>query len=110
MNYAIMLAGGVGQRMRTSGLPKQFLTVFGKTIMLRLIYRPALIVYSPIATFCFLNEIPPVTSLITGGILMSCHRVIPKRDRMICLRLLPLNILPSFLICIAMGIFLLRLC
>ena len=34
MNYAIMLAGGVGQRMRTSGLPKQFLTVFGKPIII----------------------------------------------------------------------------
>ena len=34
MNYAIILAGGVGQRMRTSGLPKQFLTVFGKPIII----------------------------------------------------------------------------
>ena len=33
MNYAIILAGGVGQRMRTSGLPKQFLKVFGKPVI-----------------------------------------------------------------------------
>lgn len=33
MNYAIILAGGVGQRMRTSGVPKQFLEVFGKPII-----------------------------------------------------------------------------
>lgn len=34
MNYAIILAGGVGQRMRTSGMPKQFLEVFGKPIII----------------------------------------------------------------------------
>ncbi|MDX8417492.1 IspD/TarI family cytidylyltransferase [Absicoccus intestinalis] len=34
MNYAIILAGGVGQRMRTSGLPKQFLKVFGKPVII----------------------------------------------------------------------------
>lgn len=33
MNYAIILAGGVGQRMRNSGMPKQFLEVFGKPII-----------------------------------------------------------------------------
>ena len=33
MNYAIILAGGVGQRMRNSGMPKQFLEVFGKPIL-----------------------------------------------------------------------------
>ena len=33
MNYAIILAGGVGQRMRSSGMPKQFLEVFGKPII-----------------------------------------------------------------------------
>ncbi len=34
MNFAIILAGGVGQRMRNSGLPKQFLEVFGKPIII----------------------------------------------------------------------------
>ncbi|OUO94592.1 IspD/TarI family cytidylyltransferase [Cloacibacillus sp. An23] len=34
MNYAIILAGGVGQRMRNSGMPKQFLEVFGKPIII----------------------------------------------------------------------------
>ena len=34
MNYAIILAGGVGQRMRSSGMPKQFLEVFGKPIII----------------------------------------------------------------------------
>ncbi|AJC12641.1 hypothetical protein JI75_08265 [Berryella intestinalis] len=34
MNYSIILAGGVGQRMRTSGTPKQFLEVFGKPIVI----------------------------------------------------------------------------
>ncbi len=33
MHYGLILAGGVGQRMRTSGLPKQFLEVFGKPII-----------------------------------------------------------------------------
>ena len=33
MNYALILAGGVGQRMRMSGMPKQFLNVFGKPIV-----------------------------------------------------------------------------
>ncbi|MCI8743960.1 MAG: 2-C-methyl-D-erythritol 4-phosphate cytidylyltransferase [Lachnospiraceae bacterium] len=33
MNYGLILAGGVGQRMRTTGMPKQFLEVFGKPII-----------------------------------------------------------------------------
>lgn len=33
MNNAIIFAGGVGSRMRTHGLPKQFLVVFGKPII-----------------------------------------------------------------------------
>jgi len=32
MNIGLILAGGVGQRMRTSGMPKQFLKVYGKPI------------------------------------------------------------------------------
>lgn len=34
MNYALILAGGVGQRMRSSGMPKQFLEVLGKPIII----------------------------------------------------------------------------
>lgn len=34
MNYGLILAGGTGQRMRTSGLPKQFLMVYGKPIII----------------------------------------------------------------------------
>ena len=34
MNFAIILAGGTGQRMRTSGMPKQFLMVYGKPILI----------------------------------------------------------------------------
>lgn len=34
MNYGLILAGGVGQRMRSSGMPKQFLQVFGKPIII----------------------------------------------------------------------------
>lgn len=34
MNYALILAGGVGQRMRNSGMPKQFLEVYGKPIII----------------------------------------------------------------------------
>lgn len=34
MNYAAILAGGVGQRMRSSGRPKQFLEVFRKPIII----------------------------------------------------------------------------
>lgn len=33
MNYAIILAAGAGQRMRNAGLPKQFLNLFGKPIV-----------------------------------------------------------------------------
>lgn len=39
MNYAIILAGGVGQRMRSSGLPKQFLEVFQKPIIIYTLER-----------------------------------------------------------------------
>lgn len=34
MNYGLILAGGVGQRMRSSGTPKQFLEVYGKPIII----------------------------------------------------------------------------
>jgi len=34
MNFGLILAGGTGQRMRTSGLPKQFLNVYGKPIII----------------------------------------------------------------------------
>lgn len=34
MNYGLILAGGVGQRMRNSGMPKQFLEVFRKPIII----------------------------------------------------------------------------
>ena len=34
MTYALILAAGVGQRMRSSGLPKQFLKLFGKPIII----------------------------------------------------------------------------
>ena len=34
MNTALILAGGTGQRMRTSGMPKQFLHVYGKPIII----------------------------------------------------------------------------
>lgn len=33
MNYAIILAAGVGQRMRNGGMPKQFVKVMGKPIV-----------------------------------------------------------------------------
>lgn len=33
MNYALVFAGGVGERMHTHGVPKQFLEVFGKPII-----------------------------------------------------------------------------
>ena len=34
MNIALILAGGTGQRMKTSGMPKQFLEVYGKPIII----------------------------------------------------------------------------
>jgi len=34
VNYAIILAAGVGQRMRNSGMPKQFLKLMGKPIVI----------------------------------------------------------------------------
>ena len=34
MNYGLILAGGVGQRMRRTGTPKQFLEVMGKPIII----------------------------------------------------------------------------
>ena len=34
MNYAIILAAGVGQRMRNGGMPKQFLKLLGKPIII----------------------------------------------------------------------------
>lgn len=34
MNHVIMLAGGVGMRMNTNGMPKQFLSLYGKPIII----------------------------------------------------------------------------
>ena len=34
MNIAVIFAGGVGTRMRTNGVPKQFLNVYGKPILI----------------------------------------------------------------------------
>jgi len=34
MNYAIILSGGIGTRMKTEGLPKQYLEVEGKPILI----------------------------------------------------------------------------
>lgn len=34
MNYAIILAAGVGQRMRNGGLPKQFVKLMGKPVII----------------------------------------------------------------------------
>ena len=34
MNFAIVLAAGVGQRMRNGGLPKQFVKLMGKPIVI----------------------------------------------------------------------------
>ena len=34
MNYVIILAGGVGQRMHNTGMPKQFLSIFQKPIII----------------------------------------------------------------------------
>jgi 2-C-methyl-D-erythritol 4-phosphate cytidylyltransferase len=39
MNYAIILAAGVGQRMRNGGLPKQFLKLMGKPIIIYTLER-----------------------------------------------------------------------
>ncbi len=39
MNLALILAAGVGQRMRNSGLPKQFLKLFGKPIIIYTLER-----------------------------------------------------------------------
>lgn len=39
MNYAIVLAAGVGQRMRNGGLPKQFLKLMGKPIVIYTLER-----------------------------------------------------------------------
>jgi 2-C-methyl-D-erythritol 4-phosphate cytidylyltransferase len=33
MNFAIILTGGVGQRLRSSGMPKQFIELYGKPIV-----------------------------------------------------------------------------
>ena len=37
MNIAIIFAGGSGTRMKTHGLPKQFLKVEGKSIIIKTI-------------------------------------------------------------------------
>ena len=39
MNYAIILAAGVGQRMRNGGMPKQFLNLLGKPIIIHTLER-----------------------------------------------------------------------
>ena len=33
MNFAIILSGGIGTRMRKDGFPKQYIKINGKTIL-----------------------------------------------------------------------------
>lgn len=39
MNIAIILAGGIGSRMQTNGMPKQYIEVFGKPILVYTLER-----------------------------------------------------------------------
>ena len=80
MNYGLILAGGVGQRMRSSGMPKQFLEVFGKPIIVytlekfeRCVEIDATIIACNAAWIDYLNglinkfSLKKVTAVIAGG-------------------------------------------
>lgn len=80
MNYALILAGGVGQRMRNSGKPKQFLEVYGKPIIMHTIAKfedcddvDQIIVACNVAWIDYLNDlikrfgVSKEISVISGG-------------------------------------------
>ena len=39
MNYAVILSGGVGSRMRQDGFPKQYIEIYGKPILIYTLER-----------------------------------------------------------------------
>lgn len=65
MNYAIILAAGVGQRMRNGGLPKQFLNLMGKPI----------IIYT-LEKFEQSEEIDQVVIVCHGGYIDYMHKLL----------------------------------
>lgn len=65
MNHAIVLAAGIGQRMRSGGLPKQFLKLMGKPII---IYTLEKFEASP--------EIDDITIACHGSYLEYMHRLL----------------------------------
>lgn len=80
MNIAIIFAGGTGIRMKTSGLPKQFLNVYGKPIIIytlekfeKNIYIDGIIVICLQEYINILNEmiekfsLKKIISVIPGG-------------------------------------------
>lgn len=52
MNIAVILAAGVGQRMRNSGLPKQFLKLMGKPVVIYMLEK----IERPLVDFATIHE------------------------------------------------------
>ncbi len=80
MNYAMILAGGVGQRMRSSGRPKQFLEIFRKPIIIYTLEKfeycqgiDRIVIACNLGWMDYLNElikkygIKKVTGVVNGG-------------------------------------------
>lgn len=89
MNFALILAGGVGQRMRTSGLPKQFLKVFGKPIIIYTLEKfQECNFIDNIMIACNINWIDYMKDLVREYKLTKVREIIPgggnRQESIIC--------------------------
>lgn len=77
MNTALILAAGVGQRMRSAGLPKQFLKLFGKPIIIYTLEKfencPEI---DSIVVVCRDGYIDYMNQLLTDYRIKKCSQVI----------------------------------
>ena len=69
MNYALILTGGVGQRLRSTGLPKQFIELYGKPIVAYTLEK-----------FHQCEEIHKVVVVCHGSWMKTMNKIIKKYD------------------------------
>ncbi len=81
MNYALIFAGGVGQRMNTVSLPKQFLKVHGKQVIVRTVEHFQNCPYiDGIVVVCVQEYIPLMKEIIDANALTKVIGIVPGGD------------------------------
>lgn len=81
MNYALIFAGGTGQRMNSKSLPKQFLSVHGKPIIIHtLLHFENCSAIKGIAVVCYAPYIKKLQKLISQYDIKKATAVVPGGD------------------------------